>query len=326
MKITAIAPSNIAFIKYWGKSDSLLRIPTNPSISMNLSAATTTTTVEFSDEFSQDTVTLIDGEFSQSEKQKVIAHLDRIRQFAKTTTKAKVVTKNSFPKGAGAASSASGFAALTLAGCLAAGMSLKEKELTILARIGSGSACRSIPDGFVKWASGSTSEESFAYSLYPAGYWDLRDILIVVDDKEKAVTTTAGMEASATSPFWQERLKTVSGRIARIEQALATKDFRLLGATIEEECLDMHHVIQTQHPPIMYWNDSTKKIMNAVTIWRKSGLPVYFTIDAGPNVHLVCQGVDEQAIIKKVRATEGIRQIMVNNASQGAHIIEEPLF
>ena len=326
MKATAFAPANIAFIKYWGKSDTLLRIPTNPSISMNLSAATTTTTVEFSDAFDQDMVTLIDGDFSQSEKQKVIAHLDRIRKLAKVSMKAKVVTKNSFPKGAGVASSASGFAALTLAGCLAAGMSLSEKELTVLARIGSGSACRSVPDGFVKWVGGSTSEESFAYSLYPAKYWDLRDVLVVVDDKEKAVATTAGMEAATTSPFWHNRLKTVNERISLVECALATKDFRLLGTTIEEECLDMHHVMQTQASPICYWNDSTKEIMNAVMTWRKSGLPVYFTIDAGPNVHLICQELDEQAVVKKAQTVEGVRQIVVNRPSQGAHMITKHLF
>src|SRR5690348_6851267 len=169
MKATAIAPANIAFIKYWGKKDAGLRLPYNPSISMNLNGATTTTTVEFSGSNTKDSVELLEeGGFHQEETIRVIQHLDIIRQKAGVKTYARVATKNTFPRATGAASSASGFAALTVAAAEALGMKLSEKELTMLARLGSGSACRSIPDGFVKWEAGETSEASFAHSLYPA--------------------------------------------------------------------------------------------------------------------------------------------------------------
>jgi diphosphomevalonate decarboxylase len=131
MKATAIAPSNIAFIKYWGKLDEELRIPANDSLSMNISAAVTTTTVEFLPKHKSDDIKLMDGTFTKAEKDRIIKHLNRIRQKAGIFEKAKVVTKNSFPKGTGIASSASGFAALTVAGCQAAGLVLTKKELTM---------------------------------------------------------------------------------------------------------------------------------------------------------------------------------------------------
>jgi len=186
MKATAVAPANIAFIKYWGKADEVLRIALNDSVSMNLSGAYTTTTVDFSPDYTEDEVLFCSypldipspkREFIKMdalEARRIVEHLDRVRKKSGIPDKAKVVTKNSFPKGAGAASSASGFAALTVAGFAAAGLKLSEKELTIFARLGSGSACRSIPDGFVVWQKGNSSETSYAYSLYPHTYWDLR--------------------------------------------------------------------------------------------------------------------------------------------------------
>src|SRR3989338_6357678 len=141
MKATAIAPSNIAFIKYWGRKDEALRLPENGSISMNLNNLLTTTTVEFSPAFTGDSFSL-NGVEDAEEQQRVIKHLDRIRQAAKIAEKARVVSRNNFPTGTGLSSSASGFAALTVAGAKAAGLNFSEKELSILARQGSGSACR----------------------------------------------------------------------------------------------------------------------------------------------------------------------------------------
>lgn len=176
MKATAVAPSNIAFIKYWGTKDDVLRLPKNGSISMNLSNLLTTTTVEFNPDFYQDIVT-VDNEQKVIEGNRVIKHLDRIRSLAKIDYKAKVVSNNNFPSSKGLSASASGFAALTVAGAAAAGLKLSEEELSILARQGSGSACRSIPDGFVEWLDGDTSETSYSVSLYKPDYWDIVDIV-----------------------------------------------------------------------------------------------------------------------------------------------------
>lgn len=326
MKATAQAPANIAFIKYWGKSDEVLRLPLNDSFSMNLSGAYTITTVEFSQSYLKDDVTLLDGEFSEKETARVVKGLNRIREKAGSKKFARVVTKNTFPKGAGAAASASGFAALTVAGFAALGKNLTEKELTIVARQGSGSACRSIPDGFVIWEKGKDSESSYAHSLYPHDYWDLRDILVIVDSGMKKVSTTEGHTGVTTSPLWNERIHAIPNRMILIQEAMKEKNFQAFGEVIEEDCLDMHHVMQTQVPPLMYWNEATKRIMDAVRDWRKNGLPVYFTIDAGPNVHIICEGINEQKVLDAVKSISGVEEIIFNKPSKGAQIISTHLF
>lgn len=326
MKATAIAPANIAFIKYWGKADSALRLPLNDSISMNLSGAYTTTTVEFSSAFSADSVELLEGEFSQKEIARVVAGLDRIRQISGIRERARVVTENSFPKGAGSAASASGFAALTAAGFAATEMVLSEKDLTVVARLGSGSACRSIPDGFVLWQKGNTSEDSFAYSLHPKSHWDLCDALVIVDSGMKKISTSDGMETVSTSPLLAGRLAAIPERIIRCKLALKDKNFTQLGEVMEEDCLDMHAVMQSQNPPCMYWNETTIAIMDAIKIWRSEGLPVYFTIDAGPNVHVIYEAIHEHEVAQKLATLSGVEKIIYNNVSSGAQRIDKHLF
>lgn len=302
MKATAVAPANIAIIKYWGKSDRDLRLPLNPSISMNLSECTTTTTVEFSDDFDRD---IVSAGFDTA---RIIKHADRFRDIAKTKAKVHVATKNSFPTSAGIASSASGFAAFTLAASAALGLKFSEKELTEFARLGSGSACRSIPDGFVKW------EGEWAYSLYPPTHWDLRDIVVIVGVKKKDVSSTKGHDLVRTSPDLAKRLAALPDRISRIEEALKTKNFQAFGEVIEEEAIDMHHVMQTQTPPLFYWTDQTSRVIEKI---KKSKLPAYFTIDAGPNVHLICEERTEKNVINLL----GEYEYIVNKPSRGAHLV-----
>ena len=320
MKATAIAPANIAFIKYWGKKDEQLRLPLNSSLSMNLSGSYTMTTVEFSPVFTRDSVEMYDGRFSAEEVARVITSIDLIRKQSQVPHRVRVVTKNTFPKGAGAAASASGFAALTVAGFAAAGSHLSENELSRFARLGSGSACRSIPDGFVFW------EDEYAYSLYPPSYWDIRDALVIVDSSMKKVSTSRGMEDIQTSPKLPERLRRIPERILGLKKALAKKNFMAFGEITEEDCLDMHAVMQSQVPPLNYWNDATVHIMNAVREWRKKGVAAYFTIDAGPNVHIIYEGNNEEAIMLMLQALQGVQSIIVNTVAPGAHNIDTHLF
>jgi len=326
MKATALAPANIAFIKYWGKADAVLRLPMNTSISMNLSAARTVTTVEFSNDDKEDRITMMGETMSTKEQRRIRDHLDRIRENAGTHLCAHVVTKNTFPKGTGIASSASGFAALTVAACAAMRLQYAEKDLSILARLGSGSACRSIPDGFVQWEKGFSSETSYAHSLYPASHWDLRDIVCIVKQDAKKTSSTQGMDKAQTSPRWRARLVAIGERVKRTKEALEKKDIRLLGEVIEEEALNMHAVMQTQKPPLYYWSRTTEKIMEAVVAMRKSGISVYYTIDAGPNVHLICESRFEKSVLGTVKFVKNIKKTMVNKPSQGTHIIDEHLF
>lgn len=326
MKKTARAPANIAFVKYWGKSNESLRLPLNSSISMNLSGAYTTTTVEFSSRYSSDNVTLIGEELAESEKQRVVRHIDVIRRKAGIRTPARVMSRNNFPKGTGAAASASGFAALTVAAAVASGLTLTEKELTILARIGSGSACRSVPDGFVLWQAGNTSEDSYAYSLYPESYWDLRDVLVIVERRKKEISSTAGMSNVRSSPFFQSRIDGIAHKIESLKKALEKRDFPTFGSIIEEDCLNMHAVMMTQSPPIFYWSGATLDIVHAVHAWRGEGLPVSFTIDAGPNVHLICEGRNQEEVVRRATLVDGVKDIIVNKPSVGVRIMKEHLF
>jgi len=250
MKATAVAPTNIAFIKYWGKKDEELRLPANGSISMNLSDLTTTTTVEFSQQYVEDSVIINDG-IDESQSTRVIKHLDLIRKKADLKLKAKVVSVNNFPDGTGLSSSASGFAALTLAAAKAAGLNLDEKELSILARQGSGSACRSISDGFVEWVGEG------ARSIYQKDYWDIVDVVAIISQEKKDVSSTEGQKTVRSSPFFQTRLNKIDEKIKRFKKTLETKNFTEFGKIIEEEALELHAIMLTSTPSLIYWQSET---------------------------------------------------------------------
>lgn len=284
---------------------------------MNLSDAYTTTTVEFSKEFSRDRIIGLDEE----EAGRITQHLDRLRKLKGIAMWATVETKNTFPKGSGIASSASGFAALTVAAAAALGLSLSEKELTIFARLGSGSACRSIPNGFVQWNAGEISDDSYAFSLYPSDYWKLCDVLAIVATGKKKTSSSVGHEAAASSPFFHARLMSLPDRIARVKEGLKKMDLRILGPAIEEEAVNMHAVMMTQTPALFYWTGATVDLLHAVIDWRKEGLPVYFTIDAGPNVHLICEQKDAERVAHNVKALDGVKQVVINKPAKGARLI-----
>ena len=325
MKATAIAPSNVAFIKYWGLVDKKLRIPTNGSISMNLNNLTTTTTVEFLPEYQSDDVT-IDGKKDGKKIARVIEHLNRIREIKKTKLCAKVVTNNNFPLGTGLSSSASGFAALTIAACSALKLNLSEKELSILARQASGSACRSIPSGFVEWHKGTSSETSYAESIYPADWWDIVDIVVCVSDIEKMIPTTEGQTFVRTSPFFKERLHRIDSKIKQLKKSIAHRDFEQFGELVEKEALELHSIMLTSTPSLIYMLPETITVINLVMKLRKEGLPVYFTLNTGQNIHVLSEANNVQQITNELKKISSIKIIIKNNSSQGTHMIKEDLF
>lgn len=326
MKRTACAPANIAFIKYWGRKDEKLRLPVNNSIAMNLSDVFTVTTVEFLDTLKKNEIEMVGERLDEKGRKRIVAHLNLIRALAKIGTFAKVKTKNNFPKGTGIASSASGFAALTLATTRALGIKLSKKNLSILARQGSGSACRSLPDGFVEWKAGSSSETSYASCLYPQTWWDLRDIIAIVGEASKKISSSEGHVLTESSPFYKPRIEGMERKIKTIKKALKEKDFKKFGEILEEEAVNMHAVMMTSKPPLFYFLPETMEIILAVQDWRDKGLPVYLTIDAGPNVHLICQGKDEEKVVKNLRKIKGVKRIIVNKPAKGAHLTGNHLF
>lgn len=325
MKATAQAPSNIAFIKYWGRKDEEMRLPENGSISMNLSHLTTKTTVEFSNTYTTDEV-IIDGKIIIEEQNRVITQLERIRALGKSQYFAKVVSQNSFPSGTGLSSSASGFAALTAAAAKALDLNLSERELSILARQGSGSACRSIPNGFVEWLDGNTSETSYAESLYPPEYWNLCDLVVIVSQEKKAIATSEGQTRVSTSPFFEIRQQKIATKIKDLKQALAAKDFEKLGELSEREAMEMHAVMLTSWPSLIYWMEGTLKLMKQIQEWRKAGVPVFFTLNTGQDVHLLCEEKTAKDIEPKIRELPYVYDTILNYPAVGTKIIDKHLF
>lgn len=325
MKATAIAPSNIAFVKYWGRIDDALRIPTNDSISMNLSALTTTTTVEFSSRFNKDEVT-IDGGIDENRYMKVIEHIDRLRKVAKSDLKAKVVSVNSFPSSTGLSSSASGFAALTLGISSALKLDLSEKQLSQYARQASGSACRSIPSGFVQWFAGDSKDTSFAKSLYSPSYWDIIDMIVIVSTQKKDVPTSDAQKFANQNPFFKTRLLHIGEKIKLCKQVLESKDFKKFGELIEQEALELHAIIMTSSPSLVYLLPETLKIMQLVRRWRDAGLPVYFTLNTGGNIHLLCQGQDKDQLVRLLKNIPEALQVIEATPARGSYISQVHLF
>ncbi len=328
-KATATAHPNLAFVKYWGRANADLNIPQNSSISVNLSSATTTTSVAFLESLNSDVVK-INGRVSRDLR--VSHHLDRIRQLAGINENASVESWNDFPASAGIASSASGFAALSLAASKAAGLDLDERQLSILARKGSGSACRSIPDGFVEWVAGTNDGDSYARQVAPPDHWDIRIFTVIVDEGEKPISSSKGHQYAETSPFYHARLAAVPRTLHDLRQALLCRDFSSFGKIIEREAVAMHCVAMTSDAAnyewlsgIYYWQPATVHMVRTVQTWRRQGLEVYFTIDAGPNIHLVCeersQASLERALEQELRECGG--RYLLSVPAEGARILSE---
>jgi len=325
MKVTATAPSNIAFIKYWGKKDEDLKIPENGSISMNLSNLITTTTVEFDPEYKKDLIT-INNESDEQEENRIIKHLNLIRKKANINLKAKVVSNNNFPEGTGLSSSASGFAALTLASTKAAGLNLSEKELSIFARQGSGSACRSIPDGFVEWLAGDTSETSYSQSLHPADYWKIVDVVAIVSHEKKDISSTEGQKLVSTSPFFQTRLTHIKEKIDLLKKIIEDKNFTEFGQLIEQEALELHAIMLTSTPSLIYWQPETVRLMKLIKKWRNEGLEVYFTVNTGQDIHLIIEEKNLTKLTEKLKNIKEVKKIIINRPSVGARLVKNHLF
>jgi diphosphomevalonate decarboxylase len=307
---TARAHPNIAFIKYWGNRDHDLRLPENGSISMNLAGLETVTTVRFRSDLVSDSLVLNDEEQSGSVLERTTQHLDHMRLLAKTTDRAEVRSRNNFPIGTGIASSASGFAALTAAACAALGLSLTEGELSTVARLGSGSASRSIPGGFVEWHTGSDHASSFAESIASPDHWHLVDLVAVVSSEHKAVGSTGGHALASTSPLQMARVNDTPRRLDRCRAAILARDFDNFTQIVEQDALIMHGVMMTSTPPLIYWLSATLELINEIQLWRRQGIPICFTIDAGPNVHILTEHNHLEKVRGKIAEVPGVSSIL----------------
>lgn len=321
MKVITLAHPNIAFIKYWGNLDENLHIPANGSISMCLEELTTRTTVTFYPNLSQDLLTL-DGQTMQGDAlTRVSAFLDHVRHLAGINIYAQVTSENNFPSGAGIASSASAFAALALAATSALGLDLSEPALSSLARLGSGSACRSIPTGFVEWLPGTCHEDSFAISIAPPAHWDLVDCIAIVDRSHKLTGSAQGMALAHTSPLQAERINSAPGRLDRCRQAILKCDFDVFADVVEHDSEVMHAVMRSSTPPLEYMQPATHRIIAAVRIWRKLGHRVCTTVDAGPNVHVICMADEQDFVQRSLLTMTGVNEVLTAKPGSGASLL-----
>ncbi|MFQ6009861.1 MAG: diphosphomevalonate decarboxylase [Candidatus Aenigmatarchaeota archaeon] len=329
MKATAVANSNIALVKYWGKRDDKLILPQNGSISVALDGLSTTTTVEFGPH--ERDIFILDGrERTEEEAKRVFGQIDLIRERAGIGEKAKIVSENNFPTAAGLASSASGAAALVVAAAAAAGIGLDKKGLSVLARRGSGSACRSISGGFVEWLMGEREDGSDSYGKQIAKpeYWpDFRIITTVVSKTEKHVKSRAGMRQTVkTCPFYGCWLESIGSDLKAVRNGIAEKDIATVGSIAEMNALKMHALMWTTKPSIVYWMPETLKIIQNIVIWRKEGLDCYFTIDAGPQVKIICLKKEVKEIEAKLKECLGKVEISQHAPGGDARPINNHLF
>jgi diphosphomevalonate decarboxylase len=321
LSATALAHPNIALIKYWGNRDSRLRIPANGSISLNLAGLHTQTQVTFRPEQECDILNLNRQPVAGKALARVTAILDRVRELSGLRLFAEVVSANNFPTGAGVASSAAAFAALALAASRAAGLELSEPDLSRLARRGSGSAARSIPSGFVEWQPGDSDLNSYAFSIAPPQHWDLVDLVAIVQAAEKPVGSSEGHSLAGASPLQAARVQDAPRRLSQCRAALLARDFDALARLVELDSNLMHAVMMTSTPPLFYWEPASLALMKLIPRWRQSGLPVCYTLDAGPNVHVLCPAPVAPQVRQYLEQISGVSQILTATPGGPARLL-----
>jgi len=333
MKASAIANANIALVKYWGKRNKEFMLPNNGSVSMTTDDFNAHTTVEFDEKYPEDVFIVNGKEFSKGTEEYddyTGKFLDVVRKATGNSLRVKIVSKNNFPTAAGLASSAAGFAALATAVSAALGMGLDQKGLSMLARRGSGSATRSIHGGFVEWKRGESEDgsDSFAEQIAKPDFWpEFRMITCITSVKEKKVKSRAGMaQTIKTSPMYQAWLDTVNQDIETVKKAVLEKDFTTVGKTAEGNCIKMHATMLTTRPSIIYWNPGTMNLIHSIQNWRDEGLECYFTIDAGPQVKIICLEKDVEEIVRRVKQFENIEDVRIVKPGPDARAVEEHLF
>lgn len=326
MQATAQAQPNIALIKYWGKRDLDLNVPAAGSLSVTLDSLWTRTRVAFDPGLDCDELVL-NGASNVGETARVSTVLDLLRRRADTGCRARIDSRNNFPTGAGLASSASGFAALVRAAAAALELDLDERELSIMARRGSGSAARSIFGGFVEMATGirDDGEDAFARPLLSPAEWPLTVVVAITSRHAKSIGSTAGMELSRrTSPYYGEWLRTTADDLVEAREAVAAHNFERLAELAEHSCLKMHALMLATRPALLYWSGATVEGLHCVrTLRQRDGLGAFFTVDAGPQVKAICLPGDAARVAAALADVPGVETVMTSALGEGARVIDE---
>jgi diphosphomevalonate decarboxylase len=289
---------------------------------MNLEGLQAKTTVTWDDQLRHDAFVLNGQEQAGEGLVRVTTHLDHLRARLGLDTRASVLSDNNFPTGAGIASSAAAFAALTVAAAAAAGASWSERELTTLARLGSGSAARSVPPGFVVWYAADTHEQSYAETVFPPDHWDLVDVIAIVSSAHKAKGSTEGHRSATTSDLQAARVAGAARRLEACHAALRDHDFDAFAQVVEHDSNLMHAIMMTSRPPLFYWLPASLRLMQLVRDLRADGLRVCYTLDAGPNVHCLCLSSDASQVTAALREIPEVMDTLLARAGDGARLLQ----
>lgn len=323
-RAAAFAPSNIALTKYWGKRDATLNLPLASSISVALADLGSYTVVQPDESLSEDAMVVDDRPLDDAGMVKVRRVLGEVRKMAGSTAHAGLRSVNTIPSARGLASSASAFAALAMAASRAYGLDLDGPALSRLARIGSGSASRSIDAGFVMWQRGERDDgaDSHATQLFAPEHWPLRILVAQVAGGRKAVSSTSGMAQAATSSaLFQGWLRQCEIDVEACRKALAEKDFYALAEVVEGNALAMHGTMMASRPPLVYWQPATVAIIHAVRQMRRDGAECCFTIDAGASVVVLCAPHDARPVAETLSEIDGIEEVIQTRVGPGARLV-----
>lgn len=320
MKKIARAHTNIALIKYWGKADAKLRLPLMSSLSMTLDKFYSDTYLEKTD---GPNTFILNGELpSDSTKDRVFNYLELLKNKYGIKDNLVVNSVNHVPTAAGLASSSSAFAALAAAFCNYYELDLSKKELSRLARLGSGSASRSIYGGFAVWNKGTSDESSYAYALDEHPQLDLHLIAVELNAQPKKLSSTKGMQLAQTSPFFKPWIDRNDLELKDMESAIQADDFTKLGSLAELNASEMHAINSTAVPGFTYFEPDTIKAIKLVQNLREQGIECYYTIDAGPNVKVLCQLRNIKNIVKAFETSFNNVNIVVASFGSGISYLD----
>ena len=328
------APSNIAFLKYWGKKDAKNQIPAGPSFSMTLENCRSQTKAAILESSANDHMIELNGKvLSRVAQPKLFQHLDRLKSlFPQSKSYLALVSQNLFPTGAGIASSASGYAALTVAAIaafeqvtslealVARGWSLD--KLADLARLGSGSACRSLHGGYIVWDTRQHDHhQQLIYQTHQHDKWNLADTVVLISKEEKETSSSTAHQASWGSPFFQPRLAGLRERLDQMIMAVEHQDLDTLGSLIETDANEMHAIIHTGVPSVQYITQESIEVMTWVRSMRNQNkLKAYYTIDAGANIHLICEYVEQSRLVRLLGERFPEHELILDRVGSGVRV------
>lgn len=318
MQATAIAQPNIALIKYWGKRDVVRNLPAVGSISITLSELHTEVCVDLAAGVSTDQLK-VNGADNRSMLPRISTCLDNI--LGRDRPPARVASNSNFPIAAGLASSASAFAATTVAAVKAANLSLGIDAMAKLAGQASGSAARSLFDGFAELTASANGID--VVTIRDVESWPLSVVVAITQTGPKAIGSTEAMELSRkTSPFYDRWIESQDVDLDTAREAICARNFSDLAQVAEHNCLKMHSVMWASRPPMVYWNAATLRCMDAIRQLQAQGHKVFFTIDAGPQVKAVCEPHEAALVASVLATTAGVQEVRTTGLGAAARLVE----